>query len=205
MPMLAVMKCSPEREDDRLVDRLRDALGDADRLVRAVEVLADDEELVAAQPRDGVRRPHGVVEPRRQRDEQVVAGLVAERVVDELELVEVGEQHGDRPAVAPAARERALQPVERERAVGSPVSGSCSARWRTSASTRLRSTALETTFATAREEVGLVGREGRGAGVRAEHAPDPPRAAIATVMPRARPRRAAAPGSRSAARPRRPA
>ena len=171
--MLAVTKCSLADEHDRLVDRLRDALGDADRLVRAVELLADDEELVAAEPRDGVGRPHRVVQARRERHQQVVAGRVAERVVDELELVEVGEQHRDRAAVAPPPRERALEPVERERAVREPGQRVVQ---RAVAHLGLDDVAVDRAGDHVRdraEEVGLVGREEpRRARVRAEHAPD---------------------------------
>ena len=51
--------------------------------------------------------------------EQLVAGEVPEAVVDQLEAVEVEEQHGEQ--VAPAAAgpvERALQPLHEEGAVG---------------------------------------------------------------------------------------
>ena len=160
-------------EHDRLVDRLRDALGDPDRLVRAVELLAHDEELVAAQPRDGVGRAHRVVQPRRERDQQVVARLVAQRVVDELELVEVGEQHGDRAAVAPAAGERALEAVERERAVRQPGERVVH---RPVADLLVDAVAVDRAGDDVRhgaQEVGLVGGEpARRARVRAEHAPD---------------------------------
>ena len=170
--MLARDEVLAGREHDRLVDRLGDALGDADRLVRAVELLADDEELVAAEPRHGVGRAHGVVEPRGERDEQVVAGPVAHRVVDELELVEVGEQHRHRPAVAPAARERALEPVERERAVRQPRQRVVH---RAVADLLVDAAAVDGAgddVGHRAQEVGLVGREGAGgAGVRAEHAP----------------------------------
>ena len=175
--MLAVTKCSPRRQHDRLVDRLRDALGDADRLVRAVELLADDEELVAAEPRDRVAGAHRVVQPRRQRDEQLVARLVAERVVDELELVEVGEQHRDRAAVAAPPGERALEPVERERAVGQAGERVVQ---RAVADLLLDAVALDRAGDDVRDraqEVGLVGRERGAARARARRARPTPRRA----------------------------
>ena len=50
-------------------------------------------------------------------DEQLVAGAVAEAVVDDLEAVEVEEQHGDaRPALG--ARQGLREPVDEERPVG---------------------------------------------------------------------------------------
>ena len=160
-------------EDDRLVDRLRDALGHPDRLVRAVELLADDEELVAAEPGDRVGGPHRVVQPRRQRHEQVVAGGVAERIVDELELVEVGEQHRDGAAVAPAARERALEAVERQRPVRQRGERIVQ---RAVAYLGLDEVAVDRARGDVRhgaDEVELVGREPPlAAPVRAQHAPD---------------------------------
>ena len=51
--------------------------------------------------------------------EQLVAGVVAEAVVDLLEAVEVDEQHGERRrAERSRPRERLVEPVAEERAVG---------------------------------------------------------------------------------------
>ncbi len=61
-------------ELERLRERLADPLGDADRLRLGVEVLAQDHELVAAEARDGVADAQPLAQPRRQRDEQLVAG-----------------------------------------------------------------------------------------------------------------------------------
>ena len=67
-------------------------------------------------------------------DEQLVAGVVAQRVVDPLEVVEVAEQH----AGAPRGR-AGEQPGHRRcvsaRRFGRPVSSSCIAWWRSDAST----------------------------------------------------------------------
>ena len=52
----------------------------------------EDEELVGAQPADGVPGPHLLGEPRTHLAQQRVADLVAERVVDGLEPVEVDDQ-----------------------------------------------------------------------------------------------------------------
>ena len=50
--------------------------------------------------------------------EHQVAAVVAERVVDLLEAVEVHEQHGDSAAGPCAGAQRVVEPVEEERAVG---------------------------------------------------------------------------------------
>ena len=57
----------------------------------------------------------------RERDQQLVADHVAEAVVDELEAIEVEEQHGvKRLAVALAPLDRAAQPVDEQHAVRQP-------------------------------------------------------------------------------------
>ena len=56
-------------------------------------------------------------------DEHRVAALVADGVVDQLELVEVAEQHGQHRAAAALAGERHRQAVLQERAVGKAGEG----------------------------------------------------------------------------------
>ena len=51
-------------------------------------------------------------------DQQLVAGAVAERVVDDLEVVDVGEQHREAGVGLAAALERVGQRAVEERAVG---------------------------------------------------------------------------------------
>ena len=73
-----------------------DAAG-GDRGLRLVlEADAQDGELVAAEAGDQIGVAHGGLEPLRDLDQQPVAGLVAEAVVDDLEVVEVEEQDRDR-------------------------------------------------------------------------------------------------------------
>ena len=57
-------------------------------------------------------------QPRGDRPQQLVAGAVAERVVDALEVVEVDEQRRDRRLAATRARQHLLDAVEDQRAVG---------------------------------------------------------------------------------------
>ena len=100
--------CSPII--DRRVDRLAQPLGDVDRLA-----LHHDDELVAAEAGE-----HVVVAQRRaqatgDRLQQLVADLVAEAVVDRLEVVEVDEQHGDLAELG--GREPVVEDVHQVRAV----------------------------------------------------------------------------------------
>ena len=54
-----------------------------------------DAELVAAEADQGVRRSESVAQPRPEHREDAVAHLVAERVVDLLEVVEIDQQQGE--------------------------------------------------------------------------------------------------------------
>ncbi len=83
-----------------------------------IEARQDHHELVAAQARDRVRFAHGSRQPLRDRLQELVARVVAERVVDALEVVEVEEQASDVRAVALRLREDLLQPLVEQRAVG---------------------------------------------------------------------------------------
>ena len=67
--------------------------------------LAVDEqhELVAAQARDRVAFAHAALEPIRHRAQQLVADVMAEAVVDELETIEIDEHDREPRAVSCAA------------------------------------------------------------------------------------------------------
>ncbi|KQW97190.1 hypothetical protein ASC94_10405 [Massilia sp. Root418] len=75
-------------------------------------------ELVAAQARHGVAVAHRGLQPARHQPEHFVAGLVAQRVVDLLELVQVHQQHRHQCLVALGRVQRLLQPVPQQVAVG---------------------------------------------------------------------------------------
>ena len=115
--MLTVKKCSPLVRLERAVTAAASRSATSRRLARPVDVGADDDELVAAEPRDGVGGAQRGGQPGRQREQHLVAGGVAERVVDELEAVEVEHEDGDVDALALAAGQRLVEAVERERAV----------------------------------------------------------------------------------------
>ena len=90
-------------------DGLADVLGDLPRLVERT-AREQHRELVAADARDGVRIAHALLQQRRDLAQQVVAGDVPARVVDELEPIEI--EVADDVADAFAARgvERRLEP-----------------------------------------------------------------------------------------------
>ena len=119
MPMLTVTAALARRRagSAALAARLiRSAI--EHHLALAGEVLEQQGELVAAEPRDRVHRAQHRPQPLGQPGEQPVAGGVAERVVDLLEVVDVEEQHRDGRVRAPRAVERDAEAVEEQRAVG---------------------------------------------------------------------------------------
>ena len=110
---LAVVEC------ERGADGGRHPLGDQHGVALTADV-AHDRELVAAEARHRVARPDDPAEAVGDVHEQAVAGVVTERVVDHLEPVEVEEQDRDAEGGAPGPRQRLLEAVEEQRAVGQP-------------------------------------------------------------------------------------
>ncbi len=80
----------------------------------------DDErgELVTAEPGGGVAGPDGVLEPPSGLDEQFVARLVADGVVDLFEAVEVDEEDGGARVARPPPAERLADPGGEQGPVG---------------------------------------------------------------------------------------
>ena len=102
-----------ERRRQRLHDLLRDQPGVAD----VGQVRQHDGEFVPAQPANGVAFAHTLLYAHRDLAQQLVAGSVAVRVVDGLEVVEVHEQYPDRPVVAFRLREHLVQTVGEQKTV----------------------------------------------------------------------------------------
>ena len=108
-PTLAVTRRRDAVQRRRVVaDAVDD--GSADPLGAVlVGVGEQDGELVAAQPRDHVGVADGAAQQAADGDQELVAGVVAEGVVDLLEVVEVEQQQRAARAVAPAPLEVALE------------------------------------------------------------------------------------------------
>ena len=79
-------------DDHRPIDLFDDALGYGRSLQLARRVTVNDE-FVAAPARDQIAWSDDGVEPARDLDQQLVAGAVAETVVDLLEVVEIKKHH----------------------------------------------------------------------------------------------------------------
>ena len=86
------------RDVNRGRESIDEALGDGDGQ-RLVRLLQQERKLVTPEPSEGVAGANHRGEPPCDFLEQLIAGVVAERVVDLLELVEVDEQDGERVAV----------------------------------------------------------------------------------------------------------
>ena len=101
----------------RTLDAPDDPFGDPNCLLLVGDVLAKDDELVASVPRRRVARAQCVIEPLRDLDQDLVAGFVAQAVIDELETIQVDEEDCESGAVSSRPGERMRQPVIEERAV----------------------------------------------------------------------------------------
>ncbi len=100
--------------------RLQNAAGNLFRLLAQFGPGQHHGELVAAQARHDVGLAHLAVQAVGDLLEQVVAHGVAEGVVDQLEIVEVDEQHGGNILVAPCLRDDLFEAHLEQHAVGEP-------------------------------------------------------------------------------------
>ena len=80
----------------------------------------DQGEFVPSDAGDGVALPDAAPQPRRNRLQQLVAGGMAEGIVDVLEVIEVQKQHREHESVAMRPRESLLEAVEQKHPVGKP-------------------------------------------------------------------------------------
>ena len=98
--------------------RRDDALACTDGPSLGADVLEQDGKFVTAEASRAVGGAERFPEPPSDNDEQFVATRMTEAVVDPLEVVEVGEQHGGQPDLATAARQRLSEAIHEEGAVG---------------------------------------------------------------------------------------
>ncbi len=105
---------------ERLGEGGGDAIGDRQRLVFVGEAIDQDPELVAAEAGDDVSRAQVGAQARRHGAQQGVAGVMAEAVVDQLEVVEVEEEDADRRARDRGFAESVAEGVDEAEPVGEP-------------------------------------------------------------------------------------
>ena len=115
-------------EVDRVLERLDHALehqGDHGRGVDRAQVGEQDQELVAALSGHQVDVARRTLQARCQPREQEVARVMAHRVVEMLEVVEVEVEHGDRGVIPACALDRQQQRLAEQFTVReTPVSAS---------------------------------------------------------------------------------
>jgi hypothetical protein len=90
------------------------------RLARSrstIQILEEDDELVTAEPGQGVPRPQRSLQPAGHLDQQLVAGGVTQAVVHDLEPVEVEEDEGVMGRATGDAGLGVAQPIEEQRPV----------------------------------------------------------------------------------------
>ena len=105
-------------DDEGLADDVDDPLAQAADVGLALGADLDDGEFVAADAGDGVGLAQQRAQPLADFLDELVAGIVAERVVDLLEAVEIEHQQGDLLARAAIAGQRLGEAVLEQGAVG---------------------------------------------------------------------------------------
>ena len=123
MPMLAVKKCSPLAEDNWLADGVADALGQLDHMAHPVRTLAHDQRTRLRSGARSCRSAERLLRRAASASSTSSPAVMAERVVDDLEAIEIEQEHRHVGAVTPAPGEGAVDAVERQRAVRQPGEG----------------------------------------------------------------------------------
>ena len=86
-------------ELDRLAQRSQQIACNAFDVLARCDILQKQDELVAAEPGHHVASPHAAPQPDADLGQQPVARVMPEGIVDDLEAVEIDEQHGQLPVV----------------------------------------------------------------------------------------------------------
>jgi hypothetical protein len=108
----------------RALDLDRHAFGLHRRQQAGVEFLQDDDELVAAQTRHGIAFADAGFHARRDLDQELVADIMTQGVVEGLEVVEVEQHQRRRGAMPRAGGQRLAQAIEHQAAIGQLVRAS---------------------------------------------------------------------------------
>ena len=106
------------REREAGSQRLNQFARQAANKHRIGHIFNQHHKLVATESRHRVGRAQLSLQARRHFAQQNITGLMAQRVVDDLETVEVDEQYGQPAATALRQRQRVLQPLVEHHAIG---------------------------------------------------------------------------------------
>ena len=101
-------------QPERLLERFAYARDHGHHLecrIGGAETRQHEHEFIAAETRDGVALTDGLRQPLGDRLQQLVAGVVTQRIVDPLEVIEVEKEACDLRAVAKRLRQNLPQPL----------------------------------------------------------------------------------------------
>ena len=115
---LAVIATSRSSDLHRLVERREQPLGHGHGVARDTGTRQQHRELIAAGARPGDTGACSGGQPGGHGAEQHLTGAVAKTVVDDLEGVEVHEQHSQAVTGGAGGLVRVFQPIEKEGTVG---------------------------------------------------------------------------------------
>ena len=110
-------------ELQRRQERIQDLLGDLGAALGAVDAGQQQKEVVPSEPSDGVAAAHRRHQPLADRAQNLIAAGEAERVVDQLEAVEIEDHHGQLPSISTCPLDRLVQPVIEQTAIRQPGQG----------------------------------------------------------------------------------
>ena len=111
------------RNAKRLPQDVHEPFGEHVRPGVQGDALGQDHELVATEPADRVARPHHTHVTGGDGLQQLVPGDVPERVVDDLEVVEIDVERADETTVSLGPEQHLLGTVEDERPIGQARQG----------------------------------------------------------------------------------
>ena len=104
-------------ELDRFTERSQQVSCDTFDVLAPCDILQKEDELISAKPCDDVASAHAAPQPGADLGQQPVARVMAEGIVDDLEAVEIDEQHGQLPVLAPRQLDRKVQQLVEQLAV----------------------------------------------------------------------------------------
>src|SRR3954452_5189723 len=93
-------------------------MGDLVNGIRVLVIVEQDRERVAVEAGNGVTAADELAQSTRALHEQRVASRMAGRLVDELEAVEVDDEHGGRSFLATSRIEEVADPIPEQQPVG---------------------------------------------------------------------------------------
>ena len=103
---------------EREIECLDNAFSDQQHGAGSVQIADEDGELVAAKAGHRIFHAHALLQPIGHSDQQLVPRHMAQAVVDELEAVEVEEEHAHSATLAMTPRQDVPQPVQKQCAIG---------------------------------------------------------------------------------------